>query len=172
MSADLPPLIYFNDYGGDWRSYCDALYALFLKTLIESGITYQGHKVSCRYFQQPNNCQPYENKHASFWHLISEGEKEEERTPDIKRCERILWISWIIENASKDGRIRIIQQNRDSRISHVLWLYQERYVVVLAIRQKYYLLQTAYIADPHKLVTLEKEWEACTKARAAGKTAP
>lgn len=32
-----------------------------------------------------------DGKEATFWHMIQEGRIEEDRTPDIRRCERIRW---------------------------------------------------------------------------------
>ncbi|MNH30689.1 hypothetical protein D3C79_909980 [compost metagenome] len=32
-----------------------------------------------------------QGKEATFWHMISEGNDEAERLPDLRRCERIRW---------------------------------------------------------------------------------
>ena len=44
-------------------------------------------------------------KPFTYWHLISEGEVEWDRKPDIRRCERIAWARDILNNA-EDKRIK------------------------------------------------------------------
>ena len=45
-------------------------------------------------------------KGYAFWHVISEAPQsnnrnESERIPNLRRCERIRWIAWAIEQADK-----------------------------------------------------------------------
>ena len=77
-------------YSGDWDPYQEEIYRLYCETLRDGGLTFRGVRVMLQ--RRPE----YKGKPSSFWHLISEGEKEEERTPDLRRCERITWIAWVI----------------------------------------------------------------------------
>jgi hypothetical protein len=132
----LPPLTLF---GGVWPPYEEQLYEIFRRTLITSGLTFRGLRVSCRYHP------PTRGKHAVFWHLISDGKDEEERIPDLRRCERLAWIAWIILNFETCAEI-ITWRNRRKGSEHVILLHTvERYVVVLEEREKYCLLVTAYL---------------------------
>jgi hypothetical protein len=80
---------------------------------------------------------------ASFWYLVQEGPVEDDRLPDLRRCERIRWVRWVIENAGTHAEIGEWQEVRGTQIDTLLW-YREEYLVVLAQRQGYWLLKTAY----------------------------
>jgi hypothetical protein len=75
------------DYAERWKAFLEAIYLIFEQTLANGGLRFQGLPVKCRYHP------PYNGKHSSFWHLMSEGKVEDERTPDLERCARISWIS-------------------------------------------------------------------------------
>lgn len=40
-------------------------------------------------------------KHFGFWRVISDGELEDDRLPDLRRCERITWIAYLIANVEE-----------------------------------------------------------------------
>jgi hypothetical protein len=51
----------------------------------------------------PVNCWRIPEAHgrwASFFHLVQEGPIEDDRVPDLRRCERIRRVRWVIENAA------------------------------------------------------------------------
>ena len=50
-------------------------------------------------------------KEATFWHMISSGESESERIPDLHRCERIRW-PYVIINASNLGLMKCWRNSR------------------------------------------------------------
>jgi len=81
--AWLPPLVLFNAYGGDWRSYLDAIYNFFREDFVDDKPTFQGRRLGLK--RHPLS----QGKEATFWHMIQEGVVEENRTPDFRRCERI-----------------------------------------------------------------------------------
>jgi hypothetical protein len=137
----LPDLFPFH---GDWSRYEDELYAIYLDTIIRSGIKFRGLPVKARY--QPAT----KNKGYSFWHLISEGELEEDRTPDIRRCERIRWIAWLIENAETQEDLSWWENKRGSNTHIVIWHERENFAVVLAKRNGYFLLRSAYWVKKHR----------------------
>jgi len=126
-------------YGGDWNSYCDALYQFFHEDFIASQATYHGMRVAIK--RHPL----LKGKEATFWHLISEGDVEDERLPDLRRCERIRWPRPIIDASSGD-KVRFWRARRgEERV--VIAVGDFSYVVVLAIRRGYVVLWTAYYVE-------------------------
>jgi hypothetical protein len=74
---------------------------------------------------------------------LQEGRVEDDRPPDLRRCERIRWVRWAIENAPTHAEIDEWQNTRSTEVNTLLW-YREEYLVVLAQRRDYWLLKTAY----------------------------
>jgi hypothetical protein len=134
----LPPLMEFNGYGGDWESYLMAIYAGFRTDFITSSPAFRGRRLGLK--RHP----VIQGKEATFWHLISEGKVEENRTPDFRRCERIRWPKPVIEHESETEILVWIEPrgSNDDRIH--IYLPAERYLVVLADRGNYILPWTAY----------------------------
>ena len=153
ISDWLPSLVLLRDYGGDWEQYINAVYQYFKNDFIDSKPKYDDKVVQLK--RHPL----FQDKEYSFWHVTSEGEEEEERTPDIRRCERIRWPRPIIEHyCNENVRCWPNKRGRDKRI--VLWLFNEDYVVVLTDRKKYVLLWTAYMVSyRHTKEKLLKEYE-------------
>jgi hypothetical protein len=132
-----PPLILMKDFGGDWLKYVDHVHNVFLAELVHTQLLYKMRRVVSP--KEPL----HEGRGAGFWHAISEGYPEDERTPDIRRCERIQWIKYVIENANTHPEIGVWQNERKNKSNTLLW-YREEYLVVLQDRRKYWLLTTAY----------------------------
>jgi len=150
----LPSLVYFNDYGGDWNRYLDALYAFFRQDFIDSKPVFQGRRLGLK--QHPLS----HGKEATFWHMISEGSNEEDRLPDFRRCERIRWPKPVIEH-DHDPVIKVWRNQRRGEDRICLWLVPENYLVVLADRGEYILPWTAYLVEqPHQQRKLQKEYDA------------
>jgi hypothetical protein len=145
----LPPDIFPST--GDWDTYLEGVHKVFLETLLNRDITFCNLPVRIK--KNPE----YKDKSFSFWHLISEGEKEEERTPDFRRCERLGWIHWVIENAKSNKSISCWENTRGTNTHVVIWFEDESYVVILAKRKDYFLLKTAYPAEPHRAEVFRKE---------------
>ena len=119
----LPELIKFNDHDG-WEEYCEAIYAVFHQDFVASKPTYGVKRFALK--RHPE----YDGKAATFWHLISEGKVEEERTPDMRRCERIAWPKPIIEAIDEDC-VRV-WRNRRGRSNRILIAVADfSYVVIL-----------------------------------------
>lgn len=150
----LPPLVLFQDYGGSWNTYVEALYQHFKKDFVDSKPHFEGRRVGLKRY-------PLEQgKEATFWHMISEGTIEKDRLPDFRRCERIRWPRPIIEH-SKDDAIRVWKNRRQGGTRICLWLESENYLVVLADRDDYVLPWTAYLVEqPHQKRKLQREYEA------------
>jgi hypothetical protein len=157
----LPPLVLFEDYDGNWERYLRVLYAYFKQDFIDSRPEFKGTRLG---FKRDSMI---EGKEATFWHVISEGNVEEERLPDLRRCERIRWPRPVIEHADKPV-IKIWENYRKGEKRINLWLENQEYLVVLAVRKTYILLWTAYtVTQPHRKALFQKEYEAFKKAGAA-----
>lgn len=141
MIAVTPPdLVPFQAFGGDWETYQAALYRIFQQEIASGGLRFQGLPVSCRRLPQTGG------RWAAFWHLVQEGPAEEDRTPDLRRCERIRWVRWVIENANTHPEIDRWKNTRYTERNALLW-YREEYLVVLTRRRDYWLLKTAYCTE-------------------------
>jgi len=157
----LPPLVLFADYQGDWDRYVEVLYSYFKQDFVDSQPKFQGKQLQLK--RHPIE----QGKEATFWHLISEGKTEQERNPDLRRCERIRWPRPIIENGLEPP-LKIWENERKGERRVCLWLEQEEYFVVLAERSGYLLLWTAYlVTHNHTKRKLQKEYETFKKAGAA-----
>lgn len=151
----VPDLIPFE---GDWSQYVDQIYAAFRKNLLQQPVYFCGRRVSVR--AEPRD----EGKEAGFWHAISEGEDEEARIPDLRRCERIEWVRALIEADSSLVCEWQTVRGSDRRIVRALPDFS--YVVVLADRKKYVLFITAYCVErEHRRRKLESEWSKWVEAQ-------
>lgn len=135
----LPDLIRLSDYGGRWEDYVEAIYAVFRQHFVGSQPCFEGRPVHCQ-------CDPvHDGKEVAFWHCIQEGQEEEGRTPNLRRCERVAWPRAIIEHADDPLVQRwSLRKSRDWRT--YLW-YHEEYLVALAHRRKKWQLITAFPTD-------------------------
>jgi len=147
----LPDLTLFQSYGGEWQRYLDALYSHFTNDFIVSKPVFKGQRLGLKRYPL------YKNKEATFWHLISKGQVEEDRTPEIRRCERIKWPRPIIDNSDNE-HIKIWENKRGNEIRICLCYGDWEYLVILAKRNGYILPWTAYpIEYGYKKIKLEKE---------------
>lgn len=135
-----PALVPFSDHGGNWGAYETELDRIFLADIAHAGIQFQGDRVGCRRHPETGG------RWAAFWHLIQEGKIEDDRTPDLRRCERLRWVRWVIDNAGTHTEIDIWQNMRGTEVNALLW-YREEYLVVLARRKDFWLLKTAYCTE-------------------------
>lgn len=150
----LPPLVLFEEFEGNWDAYLDAIYAYFRRDFVEDQPTFRGRRLGLK--RHPLS----HGKEATFWHMIQEGASEEDRTPDLRRCERIRWPKPIIEHDT-DNAVKVWRNKRGSEERVCLWLQQENYLVILADRGEYILPWTAYLVEqPHRQRKLQKEYEA------------
>ncbi len=155
----LPPLVLLSDHGGEWERYLEAVYAWFKQDFINSKPVFQGRRLGLK--RHPLT----DGKEATFWHMTSEGQDEENRLPDLRRCERIRWPKQVIENAG-DPKIKwwVSVKRHEDRIH--IWLEEEDYVVVLADRRGFLLPWTAFvITREHTRIKMRKEYDTYWKTR-------
>lgn len=165
MSADtsnayppewLPPVIDFNAH--QWDAFLELTYAIFQKDFVHSKPKFFG--IPMRLKRHP----VINGKEATFWHFISEGEIESERTPDIPRASRIPWVRPIIENADKfkalSTRVYWWKTRRRNETRYLLALPDFSHVIVIADRGDYTLPWTHYpVLQEHRKRKLRKEFE-------------
>jgi hypothetical protein len=164
--SEPPKLIDLGDAEGAdtaerWRVYLEALYGVWQRTLVYGGLSFRGRPLRCR--KTPES----RFKHFGFWHLIQEGFPEEERMPDLERCRRLLWVGWVIQNEGIDRGIRLILQTprHGEKKPWALWLHEHDYAVVVAERDEYCLLKTAFVVHARKKAEFERDWQAGRKGR-------
>jgi hypothetical protein len=157
----LPPLVLLKDYDGDWNRYEAALYAYFKQNFVDNKPIFEGKPLALK--RHPL----FQGKEATYWHIISEGDLEEERLPDLRRCERIRWPRAIIEHSTEPD-VKVWENERKGETRICLWLEQQDYLVILARRKNYVLFWTAYLVpQPHRKRKLQKEYEAYLKTKVA-----
>jgi hypothetical protein len=140
----LPPLLRLEDFGGDWRRYIDAVYAVFERDFITSQTTFQGARVSYR--RRDRGQEPPEGKASTFWHVVTEGGADPDRLPDLRRCERIGWIRALIDAASV-GEAYAWENDERGEPRVLIAPPDFSHIVVLARREGYLLLVTAFPVD-------------------------
>lgn len=159
----LLPLVLLADHGGDWERYLAAVYAYFSHNFVDSQPVFRGRKLGLKRHPMSHG------KEATFWHMVSEGDNEENREIDFRRCERIRWPRPVIEHSIDEAvkvweNVRRTTKGPETRIC--LWLEAHEYLVILADRKKYLLPWTAYVVDrPHQKRKLQNEFEAYLKSR-------
>lgn len=150
----LPNLICLEDYGGSWDEYLSALHACFTKDFIDSTPSFQGKRLGLK--KHPI----IQGKEATFWHFISEGDIEAERTPNLRRCERLSWIRPIIEGHPHES-IKLWIEFRGSEERIHLCYGEWEYLVVLVDRGDYIIPWTAFhIEHNHSKRKFERKYKA------------
>lgn len=154
----LPDLVLLQDSDGIWQDYLDVLYDWFRDDFVTTQPTWPGKRVALK--RKPL----YQDKECTFWHFIQEGPVENERLPNIQRCERIRWSRKIIDrfNGAKPVQIDKIvwwKNKRRGENRFVLAVQDFTYIVVVADRGSYVLPWTAYVVErEHSRLKLQKEF--------------
>ena len=155
----LPALVCLDQHGGDWDTYIDAVYAVFRRDFVDSRPKFRGVALGLKRLPLTDG------REATFWHMASEGEKEDERIPELRRCERIGWPRPTIEHEA-DPEIKVWEEHRRGNEYRVhIWLEADDYVVVLARRRagqpdEYVLPWTAFVVESgHYRRGLQKRFE-------------
>ena len=153
----LPDLISLDTYGGDWTAYLEVVYEVFRQDLIGVAPTFRGEPVKA-------GTQLIDGKLRTFWHLVSEGDVEVTRTPDLRRCERISWVRAIIDHDG-DPAVMSWPNVRGGKSRQVLWLKQLDFAVILEKRTDCWWLWTAYQTTLGRHRKFEKEYDEWIKSR-------
>lgn len=145
---ELPELEFCEDLNS-WHEYQENIYKIFCDDFINGYPLFRGKQVKIRYA-------PIEHgKEEGFFHVTCQDySKTKDRAPDFRRCERIRWVRWFIENYNcelkkcvKCSGVKIWDEPyKNTYRTHIL-LEEERYMVVLENRAGYTLLITAFYFD-------------------------
>lgn len=160
-TANLPDKILYASFDGDWNAFIAAAYTIFQRDFVESKPIIPNKRVALK--KHPE----FDGKAATFWHLTSEGSKEEERTADIPRTECISWVKPIIEgyNATNLRCWEKSHQGRKGAERRIMICTEDfSYIVILVDRGEYLLPWTAYpIKYESQQNKYKKEYEAFKK---------
>ena len=162
MSMDwLPDLILLENFNGNWNRYFERIYSQFEADFVASKPTWPGKQVRLKWIPV------HDGKSATFWHMISEGDVEHERTPDFRRCERIAWPKSIMQeyDGADPGttacRILWWTELRKNETRYHLTTDDFSYLMVVADRGNYVLPWTAYPVEySSQREKLRRKWEA------------
>lgn len=156
-----PDIIELNEFGGDFHNYFNAVYAIFANDFIKTQPLYVGLKVAVRKYPEVDGL------HRTFYHITHEGEDEENRSPDIRRMERIRFPRFVIENEPHQ-EILVWKNTRGKDERIVLFNEAENYILILTKRKGFYMFITAYFIDTeHRKRKLLKEYETYKNAKTA-----
>lgn len=141
------------EFHGNWATYVEELYDIYLDDIVNNtSLNFNVLPIKTRF--KPMS----EGKGFGFWHIISDGEEEDDRVPDMRRCESLPWVSYCISMAKKPPSPICWWRNKRGSNTHIVILNEEEgFVVVLAERKDYYLLKTAYFPRSHRLKSMIKE---------------
>ena len=87
----LPRMICLEDYGGNYAAFIDAVYQIFFRDFIRHKAMFGSHRIHLRYHPA------FQDRPYAFYHMTHKGDIENERLPDLRRCERIPWARPTIE---------------------------------------------------------------------------
>lgn len=150
----IPPLICLSDYAGDFYKYEEDLYNAFVQDYLNKKLSYNGIRIAHK--KHPL----IKGKSCTYWHIISDGEEEEDREIDLRRCERVKWPAFIINNCIDTCDEILVWENKRGWNTRVLiWCREVEYLIVLDKRQEFLLLWTAYpVTRGHRKAKLLKEY--------------
>lgn len=136
----------YEDYNGDWNSFISDVYLRFHSDL-RDGLELRGKPV--RHSRSDDH--GYER---GFWHIVSEGD---DRTPDIRRAERIGWYKETVQNCDAPEVCRWRRSRGKSSRVH-LWIPEDDYILVLEERRNLFWLITAFTCiKPHRMRQFVRE---------------
>ena len=156
----------------DWNAYQETIesaYRVFLRDFGTETVRpqFRGKRMGLK--RHPE----LDGKSATFWHFVTEGNIEADRTPVRARIERIAWPrALLVEAVQKSSRVlvwanmRPHQKHRGST-RWLIALPDFSYVVVIDERDDYVLPWTAYTVEyEHRRRKMKREYDAWRKAEA------
>ncbi len=161
----VPDLILCEDLN-QWKQYEDQLYQIFKADFIDDWPFLFNLPVRLR------RRDPVDGKEEAFYHVTCNHflESNNDRQPDLERCARICWIRYFIEHIDCtqipcnecNGILIWDEPWKHNKTRTLIFLEEERYIVVLEKRETCYFLITAYyIGQDHTLAKLKKSYKHC-----------
>lgn len=162
MEIVLPELILLENYHGDYKSFIQAVYIAFQRDFVQHKTKFRGEELRLKWHPI------YQDKAYTFYHMTHKGEDEQNREPDLRRCERLPWARPVIENCDK-WNLKIWPQIRKGANRLCIWLDLEDepdYIIILDVRKDYKLLWTAFVLEyDHEKRKKQKEYEEWLKTQ-------
>jgi hypothetical protein len=151
-----PDLIELSSFNGDFDKYVEAVYAAYIDVLVRGNLDFLGKRISFKHAPATDG------KGFAFWHAVSEAgatQNEEDRTIDLRRCERISWAAHMLQSVGDDGSNGEIVWWRPARARKrvVIWIRDQEYAVVLEERDDFWLFWTAYCVKSNRARTFAAE---------------
>lgn len=149
-------LIYLNDFGGDYKSFIDAVYSVFYKDFITDKAKFRNEILKLKWHPI------FQERAYTFYHITHKGEDEQNREPDLRRCERITWTKPVIENCDS-LQLKIWEQKRGTADRICIWYEVKNdidYIVIIDVRANYKLLWTTFVLEyPHQKKKKQNEYD-------------
>lgn len=140
----LPRRFELSDFSGNYTAYIDALYKVFHQDFVVNRAHFGSHTLRLKFNPL------FQDRAYTFYHMTHKGEKEDERIPDLRRCENLVWAKPSIENVVpwKLKFWRQLRKNSRNRVCIMLEVENEpEYFIILEVRDAYVLLWTAFVAE-------------------------
>lgn len=163
-TIQLPELLFLEDFGGNYSEYIEAVYRVFHQDFVATKARFRGEALRLKF--NPI----YQDKAYTFYHMTHKGEDEQNRVPDLRRCERLPWAKPVIGRCD-EWKLKIWEQTRTGKGGTknrlCIWLEladEPDYIIILDVREGYKLLWTAFVLEyPHEKRKRQKEYEAWLK---------
>jgi len=141
----LPDIILLDDFNGAWNEYVEALYNRFKQDFVIKKPTFLGKNVDIIHEKF------YQNKERSFWHIISTGGTDDDRLPDMERCEKIGWAKALIldDGNCSDYKLWIRYCDKSKRDRYYIMCAENNYLVILEDRNSHFKIITAYCVEEY-----------------------
>lgn len=141
-------------FRGDATLYKEVLYSVFQKDFLSGNLQFKGKNVDIIHEKF------FEGKERSFWHIISEGDEDINRSLNIERCASLPWARPLIEDDNSCERYRtwVKFHDKSKKDRYYIWCTEVNYMVILEDRNTHYKLITAYNVLPYKVNSYKKDY--------------
>lgn len=157
-----PDLIEMNQFGGNFENYFHAVYQIFKNHFIDNSPKFVGVPVYTKKFPLTDG-----KFHRTFYHITHEGEDEDDRTPDLRRMERVRFPKFMINEHPHNELLVWVEKRKKEQRIHI-FNNDEGYLLVLAKRKGFLLLWTAFVLEyPHQKRKKIEKYEEYIKAKTA-----
>ena len=95
----LPRMICLEDYGGNYAAFINAVYQIFFRDFIRHKAMFGSHRIHLRYHPA------FQDRPYAFYNMTHKGDIENERLPDLRRCDRIPWARPTIEQTESGWKL-------------------------------------------------------------------
>lgn len=150
----MPSKIPSSLFNGNMNLYKEALYKIFKRDFIDNEILFKGKKVDIIHEKL------FEDKERSFWHIISEGDEDINRTPISWRAEALpLAKPLIVEDGTcEEYKIWKKYHDKSKKDRYYIWCTAISFLVILEDRDTHYKLISAYPVLEYKIKYYTKEY--------------